>query len=84
MREKDARQEFLLALSDALRPLTDPVAVQAEASRVLAEHLGLSRALYCEVEARADGNYYVARRDYHAPACRASSAAIAPRTSASR
>jgi len=67
LREKEARQEFLLALSDALRPLTDPVAVQAEASRVLAEHLGLSRALYCEVEARADGNYYVARRDYHAP-----------------
>ncbi len=67
LREKDARQEFLLALSDALRPLTDPVAVQAEASRVLAEHLGLSRALYCEVEARTDGNYYVARRDYHAP-----------------
>ena len=66
LREKEARHEFLLALSDALRALTDPVAVQAEASRVLAEHLGLSRALYCEVETRADGNYYVARRDYHA------------------
>ena len=66
LREKEARHEFLLALSDALRLLTDPVAVQAEASRVLAEHLGLSRALYVEVETRADGNYYVARRDYHA------------------
>ena len=66
LREKEARHEFLLALSDALRTLTDPVAVQAEASRVLAEHLGLSRALYVEVETRADGNYYVARRDYHA------------------
>jgi PAS domain S-box-containing protein len=62
LREKEERQEFLLELSDALRPLTDPVAVQAEASRVLAEHLRLGRALYCEVKART-GDFGVRVRE---------------------
>ena len=43
------RQAFLLRLGDAIRPLADPVAIQAEASRVLGEHLGGARAAYGEV-----------------------------------
>lgn len=42
------RQIFLLRLSDALRPLADPVAVQHEAARVLGEHLRANRVGYAE------------------------------------
>ena len=48
LRRGEARQAFLVRLADALRPLADPVAVQATATRMLGEHLGASRALYAE------------------------------------
>lgn len=48
-----ARLTFLLALSDALRPLADPVALQREACRILAEHLGVDRAYYVELDEAA-------------------------------
>lgn len=41
--DSEERQAFLLELSDALRPLADPVAVQEKASRLLGEHLGVDR-----------------------------------------
>lgn len=44
LRASDERQAFLLKLSDAVRPLVDPIEVQTNALRTLAEHLGLSRA----------------------------------------
>lgn len=50
LRLSEWRQTFLLKLSDALRPLADPVAVQAEACRVLGEHLGVDRAYYAEID----------------------------------
>ncbi len=50
LRESEARQSFLVRLSDALQPLTDPVAVPAAAARALAEHLGAGRCYYAEVE----------------------------------
>ncbi len=56
LQESRARQTFLLALSDALRPLTDPAEVQSTASRLLGQHLGVSRAFYFAVEAQ-DGGY---------------------------
>ncbi|MFO0847224.1 MAG: PAS domain S-box protein [Gemmataceae bacterium] len=56
------RQAFLLRLSDALRPVADPVAVQAEACRVLGEYLGVDRAYYVEID-EAAGTATV-RRDY--------------------
>ncbi|NML17134.1 ATP-binding protein [Azohydromonas caseinilytica] len=62
LRESQARQAFLLRLSDALRPLADPVAVQAEAARVLGEHLGAVRVLYGEVS--ADGTELVVERNF--------------------
>jgi PAS domain S-box-containing protein len=52
----EARQAFLLKLSDALRPLADPTAVQNVAVRVLGEHLGVERVHYGEVEADEDTN----------------------------
>src|SRR5436305_1766664 len=54
---------FLLALSDALRPLEDPAAVQATAARVLGEQMGVDRAYYVTVDdARAE---YVVEREWH-------------------
>ncbi|WP_375478882.1 YlcI/YnfO family protein [uncultured Nostoc sp.] len=51
---------FRLCLTDALRPLADPVEIQATASRVLGEYLGANRVLYFEVR----GADYVVERDY--------------------
>jgi PAS domain S-box-containing protein len=45
-REDERRQAFLLRLNDALRPLADPRRIQAEAARVLREHLGIDRVGY--------------------------------------
>lgn len=44
------RQLFLLRLSDALRPLADPLAVQVEAARILGEYLHANRVGYAEVQ----------------------------------
>lgn len=41
---------FRVALSDAMRPLVDPIAIQREACRVLAEHLEVDGAYYVETE----------------------------------
>jgi PAS domain S-box-containing protein len=49
LRANDERLAFLLRLNDALRPLSDPAAVQETAARLLAEHLGVSRVGYAEL-----------------------------------
>ena len=54
------RQAYLVRLADTLRPLSDPAAAQAAASRALGEHLGVSRVLYFEIAA----DEYVVERDY--------------------
>ena len=59
-RQAERRQAFQILLADALRPLSDAVDVQAEASRVLGEHLGASRVVYFEI----CGDEYVIERDY--------------------
>ena len=51
---------FRVSLTDALRPLADPIEIQATASRVLGEHLDANRVFYFEV---CDPNYVV-ERDY--------------------
>lgn len=56
----EERQTFLIRLADTLRPLNDPVEVQAEASRVLGEYLGANRVVYFEIR----GDAYVVERDY--------------------
>ncbi len=58
----DARHTFLLQLADTLSPIADPIAIQAEASRVLGERLGANRVAYFEVH----GDDYVVAQD-HAP-----------------
>lgn len=42
-------QAFLLRLSDALRPLADPVEVKRTAMRLVSDHFGAFQALYFEV-----------------------------------
>ena len=44
-----AREAFLLKLSDAQRPLADANAIKVTAMRLLGEHLKANRALYAEV-----------------------------------
>lgn len=56
LRESEERQGFLLALSDALRPLSLPAEVQAVAMRLLAERLDVEHASYFELE--GDGNTF--------------------------
>ncbi len=62
LRQTAARQQFLLRLGDALRPLADPLEVQEVAARVLGEHLHADRVAYFEV----NDEDYVIQRDYTA------------------
>ncbi|QJR34272.1 PAS domain S-box protein [Gemmatimonas groenlandica] len=56
----EARNAFLVMLADTLRPLSDPVTIQVEASRVLGERLGANRVAYFEVH----GDDFIVLRDY--------------------
>lgn len=49
-KQHQLRQEFLLALADSLRPLSDPLAIQAVASRRIAELLHTDHAFYMEYD----------------------------------
>jgi PAS domain S-box-containing protein len=63
MRRKSLPHEaFRLALSDELRQLADPVQILVVATRVLGEHLGVSRVIYGDV--LADGDQFVAAPGY--------------------
>jgi PAS domain S-box-containing protein len=61
LRDSQARDAFLLKLSDALRPVTDPIEIQRRASRLFGEHLGVSRVHYADI---VDGREAVVRADY--------------------
>jgi len=60
VRASEARNSFLVTLTDTLRPLSDPINAQAEASRVLGERLGANRVYYYEV----GSDDYVIEQDY--------------------
>jgi PAS domain S-box-containing protein len=60
IRVSEARHSLMVALADTVSPLSDPADVQAEASRVLGERLGVNRVAYFEVQ----GDDYVVERDY--------------------
>lgn len=64
LRDSEERNTFLLKLSDALRPLDGADAIQETASRLLAQHLGVSRALYSEVEGDGDARLVFVRGQY--------------------
>jgi PAS domain S-box-containing protein len=61
-RQAEERQAFQIRLADTLRALVDPLKVQAEASRMLGEHLGANRVVYFEIR----GDEYVIEREYTA------------------
>ena len=60
LRESEERQAYLLKLSDALRPLANPIEVQEVASRLLGEHLQTDRVFYSEMD-EARGQLLVER-----------------------
>lgn len=55
LREGEARQTFLLALGDRLRPLSDPDAIMVGAAEMLGRQLGVAGVGYAEVDADGDG-----------------------------
>jgi len=62
LRESEEQQRFLLALSDAMRPLADPAAIQEVACSLLGKQLNVDRAYYVEIDevakvARVGPNY---------------------------
>jgi PAS domain S-box-containing protein len=57
--------EFSAGLADALRPLIDPLAIQATATRLLGKHLGASCVMYGVVE--SDGEHIRFDRSYVVP-----------------
>ena len=60
LQESESRYAFLLRLGDALRLVSDPVAIQGEASRLLGERLLTDRAYYAEID-EAHGSVRVER-----------------------
>lgn len=58
----EARQAYLLRLSDRLRQLVDPVAIQYQAAQVLGEYLGADRVGYAEDQ--GDGQTITVTRNY--------------------
>ncbi|WP_412469286.1 PAS domain S-box protein [Pedobacter sp. KLB.chiD] len=61
LRQNEERQTFLLKLSDALRPLTNPLSVQDTAMKLLANKLEVMYAGYFEMEKDGD-SFHVAGR----------------------
>jgi signal transduction histidine kinase/CheY-like chemotaxis protein len=59
-RWREAQVAFQRSLIETLRPLSDPVVVQSEASRLLGEYLGANRVVYFEIR----GEEYVIERDF--------------------
>ena len=63
-RASEARQAFLLTLSDAMRRLADPTEIQSTASRLLGAHLDVSQAMYAEVDGEAGEEQGTVRGQY--------------------
>lgn len=61
LHDREARQAFLLALTDTLRPLRDPDEIERIATRGFGEYLGANRVLYADIE---DGKHSVVTCDY--------------------
>ncbi|MGE5379372.1 MAG: PAS domain S-box protein, partial [Candidatus Saccharibacteria bacterium] len=65
LKQSEERQAFLLKLSDALRPLDDPLEIKNRASCVLGKQLNASRVAYGEVE--ANNTYITFESNYTVP-----------------
>ncbi len=59
----ELRQDFLLKLSDALRPLNDPAAIVAAASGALGSHLGAGQVIYAETD--LSGEHVTIEREWN-------------------
>jgi len=59
-KDAELRQAFLLRLNDALRPRSNPIEIQAEASRLLGEHLRANRVSYADIE----GSDFIIKKCY--------------------
>jgi PAS domain S-box-containing protein len=60
LRQSEARQTFLLKLSDELRTIADPAAILSIACRMTGEHFGVNRCCYgefCGDEIRVGGSW---------------------------
>lgn len=60
-KQDEQRREFMMQLSDALRPLSNPVAVQETATRLIMQFFRADRCYYCEIA----GDDLTIRRDAH-------------------
>jgi PAS domain-containing protein len=60
LRESEERQAFLLELSDAIRPLADPVEIMTRASELTGRRFGVGRCGHAEV----DGDDLIVQRDW--------------------
>ncbi|MDI3463758.1 MAG: Circadian input kinase A [Nitrospira sp.] len=58
----EQRQEFILKLGDALRPLSDPLEIQRAAMRIVGETLQADRVLYADMT--PDGETWIVRDNY--------------------
>ena len=65
LRASEARQVFRLQLSDAMRQLTNPVAIQATVAQMLGQHLGADWVSFLEIDDAAEALVVV--RDWHRP-----------------
>ncbi|GAB2715527.1 hypothetical protein GCM10011495_22200 [Hymenobacter frigidus] len=63
LRESEARRAYLLALSDALRPIADAVEGQAMVTNTVLEHFQADRYFYSEI----DGDTITVRQDVTRP-----------------
>lgn len=64
-RQREEQQDYLLKLNDALLLLTDPLAIQETAARILGQHLHASRTFYYEAIDNGDGYTLTIKKDYH-------------------
>lgn len=62
-RDREARHNLLIDLNDRLRPLADPVAIQAAASGVLGRRLEANQAAYAEIDEA--GEYATVEHDWN-------------------
>lgn len=61
LRASEAHKSYLIKLSDALHPLTDPIEIQFTACRILGNHIGANRVFYGDV---INENQVIISRDY--------------------
>ncbi|MDC3954011.1 GAF domain-containing protein [Polyangium jinanense] len=61
LRASEGRLRFLAELAAATQPLTDPDEIMATTARLLAQHLGVDRCVYAEIE---DERVFIVTGDY--------------------